>query len=93
MIVTVRSEIPADGDPLFAGSFCLYAYVRPTWEWLLHIGKVDYGTVRERLRGDYKKVVFRNICRAYAIDVIRVLHGELELPPWQPPQFSAPCRR
>ena len=82
MLVTVTwSEIAGDTDPLWQASFCLYAYLHPTRNWLLYIGKADYATVRERLRGYHKDGVFRDIHRAYGIDGVGVLHGELELPP------------
>jgi len=64
-------------NPLWADTFCLYAYLHPERDWLLYIGKADYSSVRRRLSGEHKGNLFNDFGRRYGIDQIRVLHGAL----------------
>src|ERR1041384_5701780 len=74
-----------DGHDLWAESFCLYAYLHPTRDWLFYIGKADYLTVIHRLRGDHKSQLFRVIRHRYRVEAISGLHGDF--------QPEAGCRR
>ena len=66
-----------DQHELWAVGFCLYAYLHPLRDWLLYVGKADYSTVRGRLHGAHKQVLFRDLWSQYRIDQVRVLHGAL----------------
>lgn len=80
MLITVDWSLLADDrDWLWRDSFCLYAYLHPARDWLLYVGKADFATVRRRLAGDHKAVLFRDIHRAYGVDKVRVLHGAFAL--------------
>ena len=73
MLIAVDWSFLADTrDELWRDSFCLYAYLHPTRDWLLYVGKADFGTVRSRLRGDHKAALFRDIRREYGVDDVRV---------------------
>ncbi len=61
------------------GRTVLYAYLHPTRDWLLYIGKADYSTISRRLHGEHKAQLFEEIWRAYGVDEVRFLHGGLEL--------------
>jgi hypothetical protein len=78
MLVEVEwTLLDDDRHPLWADSYCLYAYLHPARDWIVYIGKADYSSVRRRLHGDHKSEVFADITRRYDIDDIRVLHGQL----------------
>jgi hypothetical protein len=81
---TLHVELPwyaleRDRDPAWQATFCLYAYLHPERDWLLYIGKSDYQTVRQRLRGDHKEALFDFFWREYGIDEVRVLQSDLLL--------------
>ena len=46
---------------------------------MLSIGKADYSTIRQRLHGDHKSILFRDLDRQYGVDQVRVLHAGLAL--------------
>lgn len=71
--------LDSDDDPRWDEQYCLYAYLHPTRELVLYIGKADYSTVGGRLYGEHKDRLFEDIWRAYGVDEVRILHGELEL--------------
>lgn len=78
----LRVEIPwqsleDDRDPAWRSNFCLYAYLHPERDWLLYIGKADYQTVRQRLHGDHKALLFGFFARKYGIHQVRVLQGDV----------------
>ena len=73
------TRLDSDDDPRWDEQYCLYAYLHPTRDRLLYIGKADYSTVRARFRGEHKDQLFEDIWRVYGFDEVRVLHGELEL--------------
>ena len=73
------TELDSDDDPRGDQQYCLYAYLHPTRDWLLYIGKADYSTVWSRFRGEHKSQLFDDIWRAHGVDEVRVLYGELEL--------------
>ena len=75
------SELGDDSDPLWSSTFCLYAYLHTRRDWLLYVGKADYSSVRHRLHGAHKEQLFDDIYREYGIKQVRVLHGDLLLPP------------
>lgn len=78
MLVEVEwTNLDDDRHRLWGGEFCLYAYLHPTRDWLLYVGKADTSTVRRRLHGDHKAQLWRDLSREYAIEAVRVLHGEL----------------
>jgi len=52
------TRIEEDDDPLWGESRSLYAYAESDTGELLYIGKADYQTVRQRLRGEHKYVLF-----------------------------------
>lgn len=80
MLVTVEWTLLTDErDDLWRNSFCLYAYLHPARDWLLYVGKADYATVRNRLTGDHKASLFRDIRREYGVDEVRVIHGAFAL--------------
>jgi hypothetical protein len=66
-------------DTLWADQLCLYAYLHPNRDWLLYIGKADFSSIRQRLYGDHKSELFRDIRREYGVGEVRVLHGDIEL--------------
>ena len=70
-----RLEEP--GDPLWATSFCLYSYLHPETDRILYIGKADYQTVRQRLHGEHKSELFDFFCRAFDLDEVAVIQGDL----------------
>ena len=78
MRIDVHWTLLGDGDELWSSSFCLYAYIHPARDSLLYIGKADFTTVRQRLHGDHKRQVFRDIHRRYKVNAVRVLHGDLQ---------------
>jgi len=62
---------------------CLYVYLHPQRDQLLYVGKADYCTVRQRMRGDHKDHLFYELSSHYKYPVgthPRVLQGDLELP-------------
>lgn len=71
------TELSSEGHALWEASLCLYAYLHPARDWLLYVGKADYSSVRQRLRGDHKLCLFDDIMDTYDIDGVRVLHGEV----------------
>jgi len=75
------SFLEDDEDPRWDVQLCLYAYLHPSRDWLLYVGKSDFSTVRKRMSGDHKARLFSDLYDQYGIDEIRVLHGELVLPP------------
>jgi len=74
-------ELDDRWDPSWRASFCLYAYLHPSREKILYIGKADYQTVRQRMHGDHKSVVFQYLATHQNCDDIRVLQGDLLLEP------------
>ena len=80
MVVEVDwTFLEEDDNPLWNEQMCLYAYLHPSRDWLMYVGKSDFSTVRRRLSGDHKRVLFSDIRRTYGVDEVRVLHGELLL--------------
>jgi hypothetical protein len=80
MLVEVHwTYIEEEHDPLWRGQLCLYAYLHPSHDWLLYVGKADYGTVGGRMSGDHKAQLWKDLANEYGIDDVRVLHGELAL--------------
>jgi hypothetical protein len=76
--VHVRVEwtrLEEDDDSLWHASQCLYAYAEPDTGELLYIGKADYQTVRQRLHGPHKEVLFDDL----DVDDVVVLQGTLVL--------------
>lgn len=71
------TELAQSRHPLWVDSFCLYAYLHPDRDWLLYVGKADYCTVRERMRGDHKRQLYDDCWDRYGIEEFRVLHGSL----------------
>lgn len=78
-VIITWTELRNELDPLWGEEFCLYAYLHPKRDWLLYVGKADYSTIRQRLHGYHKSVLFRDLSRQYAVDAVRVLHGGLVL--------------
>jgi hypothetical protein len=72
------TELDSDDYGRRDEQYCLYAYLHPTRNQLLYIGKADYSTVGQRLHGDHKDQLFEDIWRSYGVDEVRILHGELE---------------
>ncbi len=80
MLVVVNwTFLHDDHDPLWVDQLCLYAYLHPARDWLLYIGKADFSSLRNRLYGDHKSELFRDILREYGVEEFRVFHGGLEL--------------
>jgi len=82
MPTVLQVEVPwvaldDDRDPGWRANFCLYAYLHADRDWLLYVGKADYQTVRQRLYGDHKAVLFEFFEERYGIDQVRVLQGDL----------------
>jgi len=78
MLIEVEwTQLDDDRHPLWADSYCLYAYLHPMRNWILYVGKADYSSVRKRLSGDHKSDVFADIERRYGIEGVRVIHGQL----------------
>src|SRR5436189_4219217 len=78
MLVEVEwTNLENSRHALWGGRLCLYAYLHPTSDWLLYVGKADFSTVRERLYGDHKAQLWRDLRRKYGIEDVRVMHGEL----------------
>lgn len=74
-------ELQRRNNRLWSANYCLYAYVHPVRERLLYLGKVCGSTVRQRLHGEHKWQLFRDLQRQYAIEGFRVLVGTLILEP------------
>ena len=82
MAELLRVELPwvaldEDRHPAWQANFCLYAYLHPERDWLLYVGKADFQTVRQRLHGDHKAVLFDLFDRRYGIDQVRVLQSDI----------------
>jgi hypothetical protein len=78
MLVIVNwTELNDERHPLWRRSLCLYAYLHPTRDWVLYVGKADFSSVRSRLHGSHKMRLFGDIATAYSVDSVRVLHGEI----------------
>jgi hypothetical protein len=73
------TELQRERNRLWSANYCLYAYLHPERDWLLYLGKAGGSTVRQRLSGDHKHRLFRDIRREYGIEGVRVLVGVLEL--------------
>jgi hypothetical protein len=71
------THLDDERHPLWADSYCLYAYLHPSRDWIVYIGKADYSSVRRRLHGDHKSELFGDIKRKYGTNGVRVLHGQL----------------
>lgn len=69
----------AEDDRLWSARSCLYGYLHPDRDWLLYVGKADFASVRERLRGDHKETLFEDLDRKYGVDEVRVLQGQIYL--------------
>ena len=78
-VILEWTELQNGRDPLWGDEFSLYAYLHPSRDWLLYIGKADYSTIRRRLHGDHKSSLFRDLDRQYGVDGVRVLHAGLVL--------------
>jgi hypothetical protein len=72
-------ELNSDRNRLWSANFCLYAYLHAKRDWLLYVGKAGGSTVRQRLSGDHKYRLFRDIRKDYGIEDVRVLVGGLEV--------------
>jgi hypothetical protein len=55
------TSLHRETNRLWSDNCCLYAYLHPTRDWLLYMGKADYCDVRSRMRGDHKGRLFDNI--------------------------------
>src|SRR6266850_5349345 len=69
-------------NALWDADCCLYAYLHPARDQLLYIGKADYCTVRQRMRGDHKEQLFFDLSHEYRYPVHvlpRVLHGYVQM--------------
>src|SRR5262249_54591396 len=66
-------------DPLWAANYCLYSYLHPDTDRILYIGKADYQTVRRRFHGEHKSELFAFFWRAYGIDEVAVIQGDVLL--------------
>ncbi len=51
-------ELDEETDLGWQGTFRLYAYLHPERDWLVYIGKADYETVQQRVRGHHKEELF-----------------------------------
>src|SRR6266481_7085727 len=62
--------------------FCrvLYAYIHPKSNKILYIGKADYCTVRERLRGSHKEAIFAAIVDELELSILHAIVGLLHIP-------------
>jgi hypothetical protein len=72
-------ELLSKRNRLWTANYCLYAYLHPTRDWLLYMGKAGGCTVWERLGGEHKNQLFRDFKKDYGIEGVRVLVGLLEL--------------
>jgi hypothetical protein len=70
-----RLEEPRDA--LWGANFCLYSYLHPETDRILYIGKADYQTVRQRLHGEHKSELFEFFWRAFRLDDVDVIQGDL----------------
>jgi hypothetical protein len=75
------TELQRERNRLWSANYCLYGYLHSERDWLLYIGKAGGSTVRQRLSGDHKNRLFRDIRKEYGIEAVRVLVGVLELEP------------
>ena len=73
------TDISDERHRLWLDQLCLYAYLHPRRAWLLYLGKADFCTVRQRLRGAHKDRLFEDCWNEFGIDEFRVLHGRLVL--------------
>jgi hypothetical protein len=72
-------ELQRRRNRLWSANYALYAYLHPERDWLLYLGKAGGATVRQRLSGDHKHQLFRDLNKDYGIESVRVLVGVLEL--------------
>jgi hypothetical protein len=70
-------ELTEHRDTRWGDGLCLYAYLHPTRDWLLYVGKCDYSTIRRRLYGAHKTRLFDDIFRDYGVETVRVIQGHL----------------
>lgn len=73
------AQLQRERNRLWSANYCLYSYLHPERNWLLYLGKAGGSTVRQRLSGDHKHRLFRDIRKDYGIDGVRVFVGALEL--------------
>ncbi len=59
----------------------LYAYLHPESSEILYIGKADYCTVQQRLRGGHKEAIFSAIVNELRLSVLHAIVGLLYIPP------------
>lgn len=55
----------------------LYAYLHPGTDELLYLGKADYQSVGERMRGRHKEGIYDQLKRELRLGALRPLVGEL----------------
>ena len=67
----------------------MYAYVHPVRDGILYVGKAGFQTARQRLHGERKQDVFRQLWSKYRMDEVRVIQGDLELEPGPASELSA----
>ena len=73
------TELQRQSNRLWSANYCLYSYLHPVRDWLLYVGKAGGSTVRQRLSGDHKHQLFRDLRNEYGIEWVRIFVGILEL--------------
>lgn len=79
MNVLVRWSLAQAGGDELSFRRVLYAYLHPRTRQILYIGKADYCSVRERLRGRHKRFVGQ-FFKKLKISGVHVLVGILYIP-------------
>ncbi len=80
MNVNIHWEFTDHEEENIDYSRVLYAYLNPESNEILYVGKADYCSVSERMKGKHKEDVFNYIQKEFGLTEISCIVGELSLP-------------
>ncbi len=79
MEVEIDWKYAADGDEEMDLCQVLYAYAHPNSEDILYIGKADFSSVKERMKGRHKEQIFDCLRREFQVSEMGIIVGEIVL--------------
>lgn len=80
MRVKVEWLYTGNGEESLGFTRVLYAYLHYDSNEILYLGKADYCTVQERLRGSHKKAIFTAIAKEERVTTLHAIVGVLSIP-------------